>query len=199
MFNFVWDCSSSAVDIGRSCSRVWSDKVYDAVYNYGTGANATPKRIFPDTEYFNIFSPPSHIIDNIFLGSAYNAASNTTLRDNDIKSILNMTEEISNYFVADVNFEYKQCKLYDNNKESISNYLEVAHQQIIDSQERGNILVHCYAGRSRSATVVIYYVMKKLNITPDEAIEYVKQRRPCINPTILFKQELENAYKNLQR
>ena len=45
-----------------------------------------------------------------------------------------------------------------------------------------NVLVHCYAGISRSATVVIAYLMKKREIGHRQAISLVSQYRPQINP-----------------
>lgn len=45
-----------------------------------------------------------------------------------------------------------------------------------------NVLVHCYAGISRSATVVIAYLMKKRDIGHRQAMSLVSQYRPQINP-----------------
>ncbi|KAJ8483964.1 hypothetical protein OPV22_016449 [Ensete ventricosum] len=40
--------------------------------------------------------------------------------------------------------------------------------------------VHCKAGRGRSATVVLCYLIKHKNMTPLEALEYVRSRRPRV-------------------
>ncbi|CAL9096385.1 unnamed protein product [Musa acuminata var. zebrina] len=40
--------------------------------------------------------------------------------------------------------------------------------------------VHCKAGRGRSATVVLCYLIKHKNMTPLEALEYVRSKRPRV-------------------
>ena len=46
----------------------------------------------------SFFEPPTHIIDNIYLGNAYNAAYYYGLKKNNIKMIINVTKEISKYY-----------------------------------------------------------------------------------------------------
>lgn len=46
-------------------------------------------------------------------------------------------------------------------------------------------------GISRSATVVIAYIMKKFQYNFYQAFDFVKQKRPFIRPNIGFSQQLE--------
>lgn len=62
-------------------------------------------------------------------------------------------------------------------------------------QPSGGILVHCAAGVSRSATVVTAYLMAKRGMTSSEALEYVRQRRPCVEPNIGFTWQLNVWHK----
>jgi hypothetical protein len=48
------------------------------------------------------------------------------------------------------------------------------------------ILVHCQAGISRSATMVIYWLMKRYGMSLQESLNYVQRRRPIVNPNIGF-------------
>ena len=43
-----------------------------------------------------------------------------------------------------------------------------------------SVYVHCKAGRTRSATLVGCYLMKKNGWTPEEAVEHMKKCRPHI-------------------
>ena len=160
------------------------------------------KRIFNGIGFYNeykiFFSKPTHIIDNIYLGSAFNAASKDILKDLGIKVVINMTKEISLYHQED--FKYLQYDLYDDNKGSIKKYLEQVYEEILNNQEKdvdgnfkSNIFVHCYMGASRSASVVIYYLMRNKNYTFDESVELLKSKRGNVNPTFRFTKDLAKS------
>lgn len=51
------------------------------------------------------------------------------------------------------------------------------------------VLVHCVMGRSRSATLVLAYLMMKHSLSVVDAIEHVRQRR-CILPNHGFLKQL---------
>jgi len=203
----------------------------------------THKRIRKDANklgffagYSGFFNMPTHVVDNIYLGSAFNAASKDTLTKLNIKVVINVTKELSDYFPQE--FEYYRCEIYDNNKQSISNRLALIHEYILRKQEEltnpnnsnviyigddidnndnteakievhdishdeiyeidevakysGNILIHCYMGASRSASIVIYYLMKTRNCTFEEALKYLIDKRPHVNPTFRFAKDLKN-------
>jgi hypothetical protein len=56
----------------------------------------------------------------------------------------------------------------------------------------GNILVHCFAGVSRSSTLVISYLMREKNLSVDEALAAVRQCRPFADPNKGFIKQLRN-------
>lgn len=64
-------------------------------------------------------------------------------------------------------------------------------------QSGGCVLVHCMAGVSRSASVVIGYLMKFNNMNFTTAFEHVKQQRPCICPNEGFVRQLKELDKQL--
>ena len=111
--------------------------------------------------------------------------------------IINVTQEISQYYPD--YFTYYQYELYDNNHDNIKEYLGDAYKNIKNFQENkdGNILVHCFMGASRSASVVLYYLTKeKINketgkhFTLQEALIFLKNKRPIVNPTNKLLEDL---------
>ncbi|XP_054169108.1 serine/threonine/tyrosine-interacting protein A-like [Oppia nitens] len=65
-------------------------------------------------------------------------------------------------------------------------------------QERGAVLIHGNAGISRSAALVIAYIMEKQNLTANQAIRVVQSKRFCIFPNEGFRQQLQEYEPILQ-
>ncbi|GIY21246.1 dual specificity protein phosphatase MPK-4 [Caerostris extrusa] len=72
----------------------------------------------------------------------------------------------------------------------IMSCFEKSNAFIKEGQEKGGCLVHCYGGVSRSATLVVAYLMKKYNIGVDEALQKVKDKRYCACPNAGFLSQL---------
>ena len=52
--------------------------------------------------------------------------------------------------------------------------------EIIEKDPNASVYVHCKAGRTRSATLVGCYLMNRNLLSPEEAVELMKQKRPHI-------------------
>lgn len=156
-------------------------------------------RIYPSTSLYNEYSvfwgEPTHVIDNIYLGSAFNAASYPLLKRLNIKVIMNATAEISNYYEHLDEFKYIKYELYDNNQNRIIKHLEKSYNDIRYHQHYtgGNILIHCFMGASRSASIVLHYLMKTYSYTFDEAVEYLRKKRIIVNPTFRLTKDLASS------
>ncbi len=57
--------------------------------------------------------------------------------------------------------------------------------------------MHCAAGRSRSATLIIAYLMKSRRMSLRDAIYVVRLARPMIKPNLGFFQQLCRFEKDL--
>lgn len=209
---------SEYIDYGCASVKVAYDRLYDYITSSATTEDVEDSdnvdvskytedessyRVFGHNSTFAsiglFFDNPTHIIDNLYIGSAFNAASYCTLKKYDIGVVINMTKEISQYYSDE--FIYLQYEMYDDNKDGILNVVDEVYQNIINHQnlQSGNILIHCFMGASRSASVVLYYLMKK-GMTFDEALTFVKNKR-LINPTHRFTKDLlylEDKEKNIQ-
>ena len=60
----------------------------------------------------------------------------------------------------------------------------------IDQQVKGGgtVYIHCKAGRARSATVLLCYLIKHRDLTPEQAQQLLRQRRPHVHPTLTKRQ-----------
>lgn len=66
-----------------------------------------------------------------------------------------------------------------------------AHSSFFFREEGSKVLVHCKMGISRSASVVIAYVMKANNWNLKKALRFVKDKRQSIRPNENFLRQLE--------
>ena len=165
------------------------ENINNSYYNNYKKRIFTPKSKIEQMQYF--FSEPTHIIDNLYLGSAFNASHYDTLKKLDIGLIINMTNEISNYYENEI--IYKKYGIYDDNKHSIKNFLEYTYNDIINFQNEypnKKVLIHCFMGASRSASIMSYYLFKKHNYCINDAIIFLKNKREVVNLTVLFYNEL---------
>ena len=67
------------------------------------------------------------------------------------------------------------------------------------SQKGANILIHCHAGVSRSATITIAYLLKHTKMSMMDAYRFVKGKRVIISPNFNFMgqlMEFEQALNN---
>ena len=183
--------------------RVFVDRASEFINNLSSDIsdNSTQpirKRIFLKvpmiTQIKTFLSPPTYIIDSIYLGSAFNASNKELLDYYNIKYIINITNEISNYYPEDIT--YVNYKIYDNNKDKISDFLDDSYlklNEFIDNND-GNILVHCFMGASRSATVLVHYLVKHYKLSPELAIITLKEKRITVNLTNRFYNDLLEKY-----
>ncbi|KAJ9444559.1 Dual specificity protein phosphatase 1 [Diplonema papillatum] len=142
----------------------------------------------------------SQITPWLFLGSHSDAMDKNLLRKHNIKCVLNTAKECDSSSSdssggespdrSDV--EYQKLELADHADESISlhfftafNFLETWRKQ------NRNVLVHCRRGISRSATLVIAYLMQHQSKQLQEAYNHVRSRRSIISPNLGFVLSLE--------
>ena len=139
-------------------------------------------------------SAPSKIRNNLYLGSHAHARSSAMMKAIGVNLIVNCTTTIPNYHEG---IEYKRFPLTDVAQDPIELYFEDACLTITDAIQKGKtVFVHCEAGISRSASIVIAYLMKSENIVFSDAFTSVRQVRPIIAPNIGFELKLRDFEKS---
>lgn len=142
---------------------------------------------------------PTRVLSYLYLGSRKHAKDRSTLLALNIKSVVNCTptkkldreKGVPNFFEKETElFTYKRISLFDNIGEDILSVMNEAVSFIEQRKHYGNILVHCHAGVSRSASIVIGYLMRINELTLNEAIEHVVGLRPIVSPNASFLQQL---------
>ena len=186
--------------------RMLKDKTKQSFLNWYIGKHKKVERIFQKNDsvlnhFYKLSYQMTPIIDNIYLGNACDASYFYKLKENNITSIINVTDEIPNYFKGD--FTYLKISINDINSEHFTPKQFEAVLEFIKQQQENfpdkNILIHCYMGSSRSATIVILYLMTKHNMTLEKAIHFIKQKRDIININTTFLTDLRNYQKQLKK
>ena len=77
---------------------------------------------------------------------------------------------------------HQWIELEDDDEEDIFPHFEPSHKFIDQFIDKNNILVHCQAGISRSASIVISYVMKLKKMEFQDALKFVRSKRYQIAP-----------------
>ncbi|KAM9961899.1 hypothetical protein ACTFIR_004767 [Dictyostelium discoideum] len=128
------------------------------------------------------------VIPNLYIGSISAATCTTSLKEHKITHILSISTnppKIKEFTTLCINIE-------DESQKDISSYFQQCHGFIENGRKLGGILVHCSAGVSRSASVVISYLMSVFFKPFWYCMQYLRNIRPCIQPNTGFINQLIN-------
>ncbi|XP_050663686.1 dual specificity protein phosphatase MPK-4-like isoform X2 [Leptidea sinapis] len=133
------------------------------------------------------------IDDGLYLGNLACAHDHKTLEKLKITHILTIDlVPLPRTILDRPNLTFKYVKLADVPREDLISHLpecnDFLKQAICDN---GSVLVHCYFGVSRSAAVVIGYIMEKYSLCYEDAFALVKSKRRFIGPNIGFVAQLK--------
>eukprot|EP01080_Neovahlkampfia_damariscottae_P001339 gene1339-11421_t len=132
----------------------------------------------------------------LYLGSQTFAKNQTFLQKLGVTHIVNATTEVENYFPQSIT--YLKLKIEDNEFCDIEKCFGTSHQFIQEVFEYGGVvLVHSFAGISRSVTIVISYLMKCQKMTLRQAFDSVKKSRKEMQPNETFFKILLEYEKKL--
>ena len=134
--------------------------------------------------------PLNEIIDGLYLGDHVASDNKYILARHGITHILTLGTGLYPKFPQ--KYTYKWISELDSPTANLKQHFTACHRFINNCfATGGRILVHCYAGISRSATVVISYLMKEHKMNLAQATGLVRSKRWFINPNAGFQKQLQ--------
>ena len=147
-----------------------------------------------ENEKINLKNDPSKLMDfitdNIALGEYWAAYEKDYLISKKIKKILICGNDLKAFFPKD--FIYLKLDLIDKEDFDLIPFIDEAIEFIKNTDEINKVLVHCQFGVSRSASILIAFLMKEKNINYDEALTIIKGKRPQVQPNSGFEKQLKS-------
>lgn len=133
---------------------------------------------------------PAMLLDHLYLGSIGAAMHKAALKSLGITHILIVAEKLPALFPSD--FTYKTLNLSDTPEADLLSILPEAIEFISQVEAaNGKVLVHCFAGKSRSSSVCAAYLMKTQGMRLAQAVEYMRSKREVVQPNLGFMLQLQ--------
>ncbi|CAF0845718.1 unnamed protein product [Rotaria sordida] len=130
------------------------------------------------------------IDDHIWLGDIDSSKNHEALDALNITHILTVLDFDPKCSQEDRRIR-KHVHAYDMHTVDLIGEFESCYQFIDEAvRNNQNVLIHCHAGMSRSATIACAYLMKKYNLSYDMALEQLRTKRPCVYPNPGFAKQL---------
>ena len=173
--------------------------ILDRFYEPSKTANIS-KKPFSKSEYRDA----NEIIDNLWVGNVRSALDKEFIENNNIKLIVNLSKDIG--FIDIDGITKVRVPIHDNlSRESDEGMIENFDNayNIIDKTlgEGDGVLIHCWAGMQRSASLCALYLMKKNRKSFAEVKGQIRNKRSiCFTPGVNFSRSiryLENEFKKV--
>lgn len=132
--------------------------------------------------YGSIYHRPMNVsfLDSHVLGAARPMSRDQVLwlRDRlDVKAILSLTEEpLPSQWLSGLG--YLDVKIRNHTAPSVSQLDDAVHFLLNQSGNGNKTAVHCAAGKGRTGTVLAAYLCAKYELSAEDAIGQVREKRP---------------------
>eukprot|EP01012_Entosiphon_sulcatum_P049647 TRINITY_DN682_c0_g1_i1.p1 TRINITY_DN682_c0_g1~~TRINITY_DN682_c0_g1_i1.p1 ORF type:complete len:220 (-),score=31.79 TRINITY_DN682_c0_g1_i1:399-1031(-) len=143
-------------------------------------------------------SEPVQVLPGLFLGSVGAAMNAPRLLELGVRAVVTVSDQLSQPPYPDL-FRYLVMPFADNPTAAAALRQEFAAIFAFMRQgiEDGGVLVHCFAGKSRSVSVILGFLLHEKHWSLVSSLEYLKCRRPVMQPNLGFVAELLAYQKEL--
>lgn len=149
----------------------------------------TAKKVKSDSE-------PSEVVPDVFLGSIGAAHNREVLQRLNITHVLTVAGGFEPKFPSEFTYECVDVKDVPEERLCVhfDRCLKFIAKCLLDG---GRVLVHCFAGKSRSATICAAYVMATEGWTLEQALKAIGDARPAAAPNHGFMTQLASFEREL--
>nr|CAD2159876.1 unnamed protein product [Meloidogyne enterolobii] len=195
----ISNCKNVRIDSENSSDGANNNKIENSVSHLSPWG----KRQFQHNRRGQSTLFPVHILPFLYLGNVDTAKNRQTLEKCDIRYVINVTSDLPNYFECDAKDEqlnggngasditYMRIPVDDNCSHNLAQFFPEAISFIEHARsQKAGILVHCWAGISRSVTVCLAYLMYSQRCTLEEAFDRLFKQNGTIAPNFHFMEAL---------
>ncbi|KAJ2933431.1 hypothetical protein H1R20_g3669, partial [Candolleomyces eurysporus] len=138
-------------------------------------------------------SNPTQYSGSLYLGSLSAVMDKDLLREHRITHLVHVLDVPWLPMAENEGFVGYKIAIADQDNEDLRPHLEAVCNYIDAALKSGkNVLVHCHQGVSRSAAVVIAYLIRNQAMTFDNAHSFLRRKRACIKPNSGFMKALQD-------
>jgi protein-tyrosine phosphatase len=149
----------------------------------------------------------NEVMKNIYIGSINSVYDIKKLKEIGITHIISVIAGFIPPYPED--FEYLVINALDNLNTDLSKNFEIANEFISkaldenkeekDENKEKKVLIHCQAGRSRSATILAAYIIKTYGMDVKNILDLLTSKRDIIKPNDSFLIQLQKYYDELYK
>lgn len=186
--------SDSSHDLTDHDRRWWQTAYASAVFYPTLAWNVLLGRVLPVRHWWDF------VDDFVIVGARPFHRDLPALSKLGVGAIVNTCEEFAGFADRYAELKIDQCHIptTDFCHPSLGDVRDAVQfvQRHVDAGEV--VYIHCKAGRARSATVAMCWLMAHRGMTPDEAQQRLLQKRPHINPRLTRRPVVRAFWDELQ-
>lgn len=138
----------------------------------------------------------SQIKSNLFVGNVF-SLNTSILKSNYITHVISLIEIPDQIQKDNPEITFKAYPFADEPTVDLISVCQKIYPDLLASLEKGTVLVHCNAGRSRSVSVIIYFLMVHDRLDFTNAYSLIYQLHPATGLNRGFYQQLANFTPSL--